>query len=69
MCQVSLGLKEVQMGVRDFKYNKVSFSAPKTGNINTLMFAAPKIALVPVSRYFCDVTWPYHNICAKFHLD
>ena len=40
MCQVSLGLKEVQMGTYDFKYNKVPFFARKTWNINTSMFAA-----------------------------
>ena len=56
MCQVSLRLKEVQMGTNDFKYNKVPIFARKTGNINTSMFAAPKLALVPASRYYCDVT-------------
>ena len=30
MCQVSLGLKEVQMGVHDFKYNNVPFFAQKS---------------------------------------
>ena len=34
------------MGTNDFKYNKVPFFARKTGNINTSMFAAPKLALV-----------------------
>ena len=67
MCQVSLRLKEVQMGTHDFKYNKVPLFARKTGNINTSMSAAPKLALVPASRYYCDVTWSYHNVCAKFH--
>ena len=67
MCQVSLRLKDVQMGTNDFKYNKVPFFARKTGNINTSMFAAPKLALVPASRYKCDVTWSYHNACAKFY--
>ena len=67
MCQVSLRLKEIQMGTHDFKYNKVPLFARKTGNINTSMFAAPKLALVPASRYYCDVTWSYHNVCAKFH--
>ena len=43
--------------------------ARKTGNINTSMFAAPKLALVPASRYYCDITWSYHNVSAKFHLD
>ena len=68
MCQVSLRLKEVQIGAHDFKYNKVALCLlEKTGNINTLMFAALKLALVPASRYNCDVTWSYHNACAKFH--
>ena len=67
MCQVSLRLKEVQMGVHDFKYNNVPFFAKKIGNINTSIFAAPKQALVPASRYYRDVTWSYHNACAKFY--
>ena len=67
MCQVLLRLKEVQIGTHDFKYNKVHIFAKKTENINTSMFAAPKLALVPASRYYCDVTWSYHNACAKFH--
>ena len=67
MCQVSLGLKGVQMGVHDFKYNNVPFFAKKIRNINTLMFAAPKLALVPASRYYCDVTWSFHNACAKLN--
>ena len=53
---ISLRLKEVQMGTHDFKYNKVPLFARITGNINTSMFAAPKLALVPASRYYCDVT-------------
>ena len=58
MCQVSLGLKEVQMGAHDFENNKVPvFCRQKTGKINTLMSAAPKLALVPASRYYCDVNW------------
>ena len=58
------------MGAHDFKYNKVAlFLLEKLGNINTSMFAAPKLALVPASRYYCDVTWSYHNVCDKFHLD
>ena len=67
MCQVSLRLKEVQMGTHDFKYNNVPLFARKLGNINTSMSAAPKLALVPASRYYCNVTWSYHNACAKFH--
>ena len=67
MCQVSLGLKEVQMRAHDFKYYKVPLFARKTGNINTSMSAAPKLALVPASRDYCYVNWSYHNVCAKFH--
>ena len=67
MCQVSLGLKEVQMEAHDYKYNKVPLLARKTGNINTSMSTAPKLALVPASRYNCDVNWSYHNVYAKFH--
>ena len=70
MCQVSLGLKEVQMGAHDFKYNNVPlYLARKPGNINTSMCVAPKLALVPASHYNCDVNWSYHNVCAKFHSD
>ena len=67
MCQVSLRLKEVQKGADDFKYYNVPLFAQKPGNINTSMSAAPKLALLPASRYYCDVTWSYHNACAKFH--
>ena len=56
MCQVALGLKEVQMGTHDFKYNNVPIFSRKIGNINTSMFAVPKLALVRESRYYCDVT-------------
>ena len=56
MCQVSLRLKEVQMGTHDFRYNKVPLFARKPWNINTSMSAATILALVPASRYYCDVT-------------
>ena len=55
------------MGTHDFKYNKVPLIARKTGNINTSMSAAPKLALVPASHYHCYVNCSYHNVCAKFH--
>ena len=57
------------MEAHDFKYNKVALFGRKKGNINTSMPAVPELALVPASRYYCDVTWSYHNVCAKFHLD
>ena len=67
MCQVSLGLKEVQMGAHDFKYNKVPLFARKQGISNVSRSAAPELALVPASRYYCHVNWSNHNVCAKFH--
>ena len=51
------------MGTHDFKYNNVPVFAQKPGNINTSMFAAPKLALVPARRYYCDVTWSYQCMC------
>ena len=57
------------MGAHGFEYNKVPLFARKTGNINTSMSAAPKLALVSAIRFYCDVTWSYHNACAKFHKD
>ena len=55
------------MGTHDFKYNKVHLFARKPWNIKTSMSAAPKLAPVPASRYYCDVTWSYHNVCVKVH--
>ena len=57
------------MGAHVFKLNKVPVFAQKSMNINVSLSAAPKLALVPVSRYYRDVNWSYHNVCAKFHLD
>ena len=67
MCQVSLGLKKVKMGAHDFENNKVPLFGRKTGKINMLMSAAPKLALVPASSCYCNVNWSYHNVCAKFY--
>ena len=50
------------MGAQDFKYNNAPLFARKPGNINTSMSAAPELALVPASRYYCDVTWSNHNV-------
>ena len=43
------------MGAHDFKLYKVPLFAQKPGNINVSMSAAPKLALVPASRYNGDV--------------
>ena len=53
------------MGAHDFKLNKVPLFALKSVNINVSLSAAPKLAFA--SRYYCDVNWSYHNVCAKFH--
>ena len=55
LCQVSFGLKEVQMGAHDFKLKKVPFPVLKKVNINVSRSAAPELALVPASRYNCYV--------------
>ena len=55
------------MGANDFKLNKVPLFSRKTVNINVSITAAPKLALVQGSHYYCDVNWSYHNVCAKFH--
>ena len=55
------------MGAHDFKLNKVPLFALKSVNINVALSASPKLALVPASRYYCDVNCLYHNVSAKFH--
>ena len=57
------------MGTHDFENIKVPLFGRETGKINTSMSAAPIIARVPASRYYCDVTWSDHNVYAKFHYD
>ena len=57
------------METHDFKYNRVPLFARNPWNINTSMSAATILALVPASKYYCDVTMSYHNVCAKFYID
>ena len=54
------------METHDFENNKVPLYGRKTEKINTSMSAAPELALVPASRYYCDVNWSYQNVCVKF---
>ena len=54
------------MGAHDFKLIKGLFFSRKSVNINVSLSAAQKLALVLASRYYCDVNWSYHNVCAKF---
>ena len=44
-----------------------AFFARKPVNFNVLLSAAPTLALLSASRYYCDVNWSNHNVCAKFH--
>ena len=44
------------MGAHDFKLKKVPFPTLKKVNINVSRSAAPELALVPASRYNCDVS-------------
>ena len=53
------------MGTHDFKLNKVPLFSRKTVNINVSLSAAPKLALLPASRYNCDVKASNLNVCAK----
>ena len=56
------------MGAHDFKLINVPLLSRKSVNINVSLSAAPKLALVPASRYYCNVNWSNHNVCAKFLL-
>ena len=55
------------METHDFENNNGPLFGRKARKINTSKSAVPELALVPASRYYCDVTWSYHNVCAKFH--
>ena len=47
------------MGTHDFKYNMVPRFGRKPGNINTSMFAAPKLVLVPATLLLrCNLVIP-----------
>ena len=50
------------MAARDFKLNKVHLFARNSVNTNVSLSAAPKLAVVPASRYYCDVNWSYLNV-------
>ena len=66
LCQVSVGLKDVQMGANDFKIYNVPSFARKPVNFNDSRSAAPKLALVPANCYMCDVKQSNFKVCAKF---
>ena len=55
------------MGAHDFKLMKVPIFSRKSVNINVSLPAAPKPAFVPASRYYSDLNWSNHNVCAKCH--
>ena len=51
------------MGAHDLKVNKVPLFSLKSVNINVSLTAAPKLALVAASRYYCDVNWSSLKRC------
>ena len=55
------------MGAHDFKLIKEPLFSRKSVNINVSLSAAPKLALMPASRHYCDENWSYDNVSAKFH--
>ena len=55
LCQVSLGLKRFRWGPMTSNLTRCFFFALKSVNIYVSMSAAPKLALVPASRYACYV--------------
>ena len=55
------------MGAHDFKLYNVPFFARIPVNFNVSKSAAPKLALVPASRYNCDVKQSNLIPYAKFH--
>ena len=55
------------MGAPYFKIYNVPFFARKPVIFNVSRSADPRLALVPVSCYNCDVKQSNLNVCAKFH--
>ena len=55
------------MGAHDFKLYNVPLFARNPVIFNVPRPAAPKLALVPVSCYNCDIKQSNLNVCAKFH--
>ena len=55
------------MGTHDFQLKKVPSPTLKKVSINVSRSAAPELALVPASRYNCDVKLSNRNVCAKIH--
>ena len=53
-------------GAHVLKLNKGLLFARKPVNLNVSRSAVPKLALVPASRYNCDIMYAYVNVCAKF---
>ena len=45
------------MGVHDFKLNKVPLFFSKNSEYQCFALCCPTLAVVPASRYYCDVNW------------
>ena len=55
LCQVSLGLTEIQMVAMSSNLTRCLFLLVKPMNINVFGSATPNLALVPANRSYCDV--------------
>ena len=55
------------MRVHVLKLNKGLRFARKQVNINVSKSAAPELALVPASRFKCDVKLSCFKVCARFN--
>ena len=66
MLQVSLGFKEIQTGTNVLKFYKRLIFSRKQVYINISRPGSPALALVPASRYNCDVKKSHVNDSAKF---
>ena len=59
----------VQMGPMTSNLTRCLIFARQPVNITVLRSAAPKLALVPANRYFCDVNKSNLNFFFKFFQD
>ena len=67
MWQVSLGLKENEEGSQAPNGSRVIFFFTEFAIFDTSKSTAPKLALVPGSRLYCDNCICYIKVCGKSH--
>ena len=66
MRQVSSGLKEDEMGSQSHTHVR---GGCKKSIFDLSRSLAPKLALVPGSRLYCNKGVCYINVCGKYHYD